>query len=139
VTPPSRSAPSGGTAGTKAEVKTDLGVTRTVLADERTLMAWVRTALSMISFGFTIYKFLEAFHQSGVIRLRRPQIARNLGLFLVTLGIGSLLAGMFEHVRTIRGLPGPRSRLGAAFYVACTVLILGITVLGGLILHQGPF
>jgi len=127
--------PPGGT----DQPKTDLGVTRTVLAAERTLMAWVRTALSMISFGFTIYKFLEAFHQSGVIRLRRPQIARNLGLFLVTLGIGSLLAGMFEHVRTIRGLPGPRSRLGAAFYVACTVLILGITVLGGLILHQGPF
>ena len=30
---------------------------RTRLAYERTLMAWVRTATSLISFGFTIYKF----------------------------------------------------------------------------------
>jgi putative membrane protein len=139
VTPPPASGSRGGTAEREPEVKPDLGVTRTVLAAERTLMAWVRTALSMISFGFTIYKFLEAFHQSGVIHLRRPDTPRNLGLFLVTLGIGSLLAGMFEHVRIIRALPGPRSRLGAVFYVACTVLILGITVLGGLIRHVGPF
>ena len=37
---------------------TRLAVDRTRLAHERTLMAWVRTATSLISFGFTIYKFL---------------------------------------------------------------------------------
>jgi putative membrane protein len=36
-----------------------LAVDRTWLAHERTLMAWVRTATSMISFGFTIYKFFQ--------------------------------------------------------------------------------
>jgi putative membrane protein len=117
----------------------DLGVTRTVLAAERTLMAWVRTALAMISFGFTIYKFLEAFQHARIVQLRRPQTPRNLGFFLVVLGIGSLLAGMFEHIRTLRGLPGPRARRGAVFYVACIVLLLGIAILGGLIRHAGPF
>ena len=34
-----------------------LALDRTRLAYERTLMAWVRTATSLISFGFTIYKF----------------------------------------------------------------------------------
>ena len=38
---------------------TKLAVDRTRLAYERTLMAWVRTATSLISFGFTIYKFFE--------------------------------------------------------------------------------
>jgi putative membrane protein len=38
---------------------TELAVDRTWLAHERTLMAWVRTATSMISFGFTIYKFFQ--------------------------------------------------------------------------------
>jgi len=33
-------------------------VDRTRLAHERTLMAWVRTATSMISFGFTIAKLV---------------------------------------------------------------------------------
>ena len=46
---------------------TRLAVNRTRLAYERTLMAWVRTAASMISFGFTIYKFfqLELKDQAG--------------------------------------------------------------------------
>ena len=37
----------------------ELAMERTWLAHERTLMAWVRTAASMISFGFTIYKFFQ--------------------------------------------------------------------------------
>jgi len=36
---------------------TQMALDRIWLAHERTLMAWVRTAASMISFGFTIYKF----------------------------------------------------------------------------------
>ena len=38
---------------------TRLALDRTHLAHERTLMAWVRTATSLISFGFTIYKFFS--------------------------------------------------------------------------------
>ena len=34
-----------------------LALERTYLAHERTLMAWVRTATSLITFGFSIYKF----------------------------------------------------------------------------------
>jgi len=36
-----------------------MALDRTWLAHERTLMAWARTAASMISFGFTIYKFFQ--------------------------------------------------------------------------------
>ena len=43
---------------------TQMALDRTWLAHERTLMAWVRTATSMISFGFTIYKFFE-FEKGG--------------------------------------------------------------------------
>ena len=35
-----------------------LAVQRTRMASERTLMGWVRTAISMISFGFTMAKAL---------------------------------------------------------------------------------
>ena len=41
------------------DVGTRLAVDRTALAHERTLMAWIRTAASLISFGFTIYKFFD--------------------------------------------------------------------------------
>jgi uncharacterized protein DUF202 len=32
---------------------------RTRMSAERTLMSWVRTAISLIGFGFTIFQFLE--------------------------------------------------------------------------------
>jgi Domain of unknown function (DUF202) len=38
---------------------TRLAMDRTRLAYERTMMAWIRTAASLISFGFTIYKFFQ--------------------------------------------------------------------------------
>jgi putative membrane protein len=134
VTPPSTSVPP-----STGEPKTDLGVTRTILAAERTLMAWVRTALSMISFGFAIYKFLEGVQESGAAHLRRPQEPRNIGLFLVVLGTGSVLAGMVEHVRTLRQLQGHRTHVASAFYLAGVVFIMGLLVLGGLLRHKGPF
>ena len=41
------------------DFNTLLAIERTNLAQERTIMAWVRTATSLISFGFTIYKFFQ--------------------------------------------------------------------------------
>ena len=121
-----------------AEERTDLATTRTLMAADRTLMAWTRTALSMISFGFTIYKFLNGMHEAGGIRLRRPEGPRDIGLFLTALGTGSLVAGMIEHMQTRRRIEG-RTHFGAGFYVAAVVLALGVLVLFGLITRRGPF
>ena len=46
------------------DTATELSVDRTRLAHERTLMAWVRTATSLLSFGFTIHKFFEYLRES---------------------------------------------------------------------------
>lgn len=121
-----------------AETSNELASTRTVLAAERTLMAWVRTALSMISFGFTIYKFLHGMQEAGGIRLRHPEEPRNIGIFLAALGSASLLAGLAEHLQTLRHVEGRRPRPGATFYMACVVLVLGIVVFAGLVTQRGP-
>jgi len=39
------------------------------MAADRSLMAWVRTGLSMISFGFTVYKLLQAAQANGAVLL----------------------------------------------------------------------
>jgi putative membrane protein len=55
----------------------------------------------MISFGFTIYKLLQAFQESGGI-LRRPDSPRNIGLFLIGLGTVSLVIGTIEYWATLK-------------------------------------
>jgi len=77
-----------------AQDRTDLAVDRTLMAASRSLMAWVRTGLSMIGFGFTIYKFLSNEAQGLV---RDP---RNVGLFLIALGIVSIIFGGIEYIQT---------------------------------------
>ena len=69
----------------------DMASERTILAADRTLMPWIRTTLSMISFGFTIYKFLQAMFESGKSTLvASPAGPRNFGLALISLGVWAL-------------------------------------------------
>ncbi|MBC7898430.1 MAG: DUF202 domain-containing protein [Saprospiraceae bacterium] len=76
--------------------RTDMALGRTVMALERTLMAWLRTSVALISFGFTIYKILEGFQEKGHVAMRE-HAPRNLGLFLILLGMGLLILGIVEY------------------------------------------
>jgi putative membrane protein len=129
----------GATPKAGVSTSTDLAGVRTCLAAERTLMAWVRTSLSMITFGFTIYKFLHGLQELHQVELRRPQEPRNVGLFLTVLGTLSLVGGLIEHVRILRRMPGHPARPGTAFYVACAVLLLGVVVTISLVSRITPF
>jgi putative membrane protein len=122
-----------------AHERTELAGDRTVMAADRTLMAWIRTALAMISFGFTIYKFLHVFAASGTVQLRRPNGPRDLGIFLAVLGTGSLVAGLVQHVQMLRQIRVSVLRTSVSFYVACAVVILGLTILAGIVANVGPF
>jgi putative membrane protein len=80
-----------------------LALMRTILAADRSLMAWVRTAMALISFGFTIFKFLGSEESPGHLELR-PGAPRNAGLFLIAVGSVSLIVGMIENRRTMTAL-----------------------------------
>ena len=80
---------------------TKLAVERTRLAHERTLMAWVRTATSLISFGFTIYKFLQYVRENqppatGGDGLIGP---RGFALLMIGTGLCTLILATIEHRR----------------------------------------
>lgn len=115
---------------------TQLAVSRTWLAHERTLMAWVRTGTSMISFGFTIYKFFQ--FESKDINPRKGLLSpRDFALVMVSIGLVSLLMATVQHriqVREIRAYltPPPRS---LAEIVAGLVSIFGLLVLISAIFH----
>src|ERR1700742_4237117 len=81
-----------------AEKRTALAIQRTVMGSERSLMAWIRTSLSMIGFGFSIYKFFQYLPEEVATgNIRRPQAPRNLGLTLIALGTLALVAATWQH------------------------------------------
>jgi putative membrane protein len=85
--------------------RTDWAAVRTRLASERTMMAAIRTSLSLIGFGFTIFKFFEAIRKAtgegGGLPENSP---RRLGLTLVSLGIFVMVAFAVQHWLFIRKL-----------------------------------
>ena len=71
----------------------------TRLALERTFMAWIRTAVSLISFGFTIVQFFQRFTQTENPGSRpfNPGAPRILGLALIGVGILALAISSWQY------------------------------------------
>jgi putative membrane protein len=125
----SESAPSA--VHTKADDGTRLALLRTVAALDRTLMAWVRTATSLISFGFTIYKVFQALLENESAAGGRLLGPRGLALVMIGLGIGGLLLGTFEYRRQMQVLHAEFPQFGPfrrspAFAVAGSIVALGV-------------
>ena len=109
------------------DTSTRLAVDRTRLAYERTLMAWVRTATSLISFGFTIYKFFQfdvskqPLHASSIIG------PRGFALIMITVGLLSLLLSTVDHRRHMKAL---RDEFGGVPYSTSTVVATLVAGMG---------
>lgn len=110
---------------------------RTWLAHERTLMAWVRTATSMITFGFTIYKFFQ-FDVGKNAPVRRALLTpRDFALIMISIGLVCLLLATLEHRKEVRSLSvALQGRRSLAEVIAWFVSIFGILVLVSAIFRQ---
>lgn len=119
---------------------TDMAVHRTVMAADRSLMAWVRTGLSLISFGFTIYKFLEISSQqltaSGKV-LANVSSPKVIGLFMIGMGILSLIMGTVEYMSTIKMLQGQYDfkRPRYSLLMSAIVTVFGVIIFLSIILR----
>jgi putative membrane protein len=119
------------------DVATRLAFERTRLAYERTMMAWVRTATSLITVGFTIYKFFQL--ERGYLGQGGGHLigARGFSLLLVGIGLGSLVLATIEHRQNALALRAecpdlPRSM---AAMVAFLVGVVGILALIAMIVQ----
>ena len=73
------------------------------LALERTLLAWVRTGVALIGFGFTIFHFYELLNQvPGVKPPWRPGASRLLGVSLVAIGTLAMTLALVQYLTTLR-------------------------------------
>src|SRR6476660_5850404 len=112
---------------TDLSAATRLALERTRLAHERTMMAWIRTAASLISFGFTIYKFFQYLQQGQKV----PSVAigpRGFALILIGVGLGSLAIAAVEQRRNLQALRKAYGELpfSLAAIVGALVALLGV-------------
>jgi putative membrane protein len=116
-----------------------LAVDRTRLAHERTLLAWVRTATGLITFGFSVYKFFEIQHATlGIAAHKRLLGAREFAILSIIMGLVALLLATIEHTRNIRALraQGVRVPHSLAGVFAGLISLFGLAGLFAAIFRQ---
>jgi putative membrane protein len=101
-------------------------------------MAWVRTATSLISFGFTIYKFFQYMREGREVQEGWVG-PREFALAMIGAGLGALLLATIEHRRQRKVLLahfGAAPPLSLAGIVAALVAMLGVFGLILVVLRQ---
>ncbi|UVF21618.1 DUF202 domain-containing protein [Microvirga terrae] len=114
-------------------------------------MSVIRTSLSLISFGFTIYQVFEKLREAGTIA--HAAAPRNFGVALVLLGIAMLVTGIVYHVQFMVGLRQERKVMteyglihgeshfpvSLTLITAIVLLIIGVAAVISMLFQVGPF
>jgi putative membrane protein len=85
---------------------------RVFFAAERTLLAWVRTGLTIMGFGFVVARFglfleLIAYQRSPApaVVASPVHLSNLIGIGLVLLGSASMIISAIQHKRFVASLP----------------------------------
>lgn len=118
---------------------TKLALERTFLAYERTLMAWTRTSVSLVSFGFTLFKFFqymaEREPEKYVSHVLGP---RTVGILMIAIGTFMLILATIMHRKEMNELRKsyPEAKFSQSFILAVLISILGVLMLTGALLSH---
>ena len=119
------------------DVGTRLAFDRTRLAYDRTMMAWVRTATSLISFGFTIYKFfqIEISKAEPDNHLIGP---REFAMMMIGIGLLSLVMATIQHRRdrNVMRAMNPEVPRSMAALLAGLIALLGIVAFAAVVFQK---
>jgi putative membrane protein len=110
-------------------------------AAERTLLAWIRTGLALMGFGFVVARFGLFLQRLAFIEGASPPHSYGwslwLGMALVVLGIAVTVLAAVEHRRIIRQLDQGESfhppRWSLGLVVAFTLAIFGAAMVAYLL------
>ena len=116
--------------------KTQKAAPSDYLAAERTLLAWVRTGLALMAFGFVVARFGLFLQQLAAIERTDSYGSSGLSIWfgtaLITAGVIVNLASAWNHLRTVKALDqgqysGSRT-LAASVSIAVFLGLVGIAM-----------
>ena len=104
-----------------AKAVTESGNVRDHLANERTLLAWVRTSIALLGFGILIAKlrFLGITPHAGVR-------SAHLGMAFAGAGMVTLLIAAWHYGRTRRMIDGGAYQASTHFIFAFVAVVFGL-------------
>lgn len=111
--------------GDRTSLSNELARERNREAAERTLLAWLRTCLSLITFGFAIYKLVQVFNPDKSSHM----MTAIIGLCFILLGVFAMIAATYEHSKVLEQIKSDDyaykpSGLGRA--VSITLALIGV-------------
>ncbi len=117
-----------------AQFTDELARERNREAADRTLLAWIRTSLAMISMGFGIERLGQAaLHFDNHVNGFSPVKTRLFGAAMIALGIVATLAGMWEHRGTLGSIRSDdyryKDRPPIARYMGLGLVLVGAVAL----------
>ncbi len=120
-------------------VQAELARERNRAAAERTLMAWIRTSLALIGFGFGIDRIVAAIH--GLyprVNIKPMHLSRLLGLAYISLGVYAMIVAAIEHQQEWRRIQRQESyvyrpRRSLSLTVAISMICIGTFAFLGIV------
>jgi putative membrane protein len=114
------------------DTSTKLAYERTRIAYERTMQAWIRTATSLITFGFSVYKFFQIDRAATNFKQTSLIGSREFGEILVILGIASLVLATIEYrgrLHEIEAAYPHKRHFSLSVWLAGAMSLLGVLAL----------
>jgi len=110
-------------------------------ANERTFLAWVRTSIAVIAFGFLVERFdlFLAFVAPSALQnkitVSRGEFGQFAGLVLIILGIAMIGVSAFRFARNAREIDDAKTFPGTGSRIDLALAILLVLLAGALLFY----
>lgn len=105
------------------------------LANERTLLAWIRTSIGIMAFGFVVVKFSLFIKQISLLLGNTAKLppqhgySSMIGILLVAVGAVVLLLAYIKFKQTEKQLNNEAFKSSSKLVFSITIIILSISIL----------